>query len=333
MYVGNKTNFGGAKTSENSFGQAFLKGFGSGMSGIGNLGNLFGDWLQFDRQKQLYNLQRQDALSDYAMQRNDYLSDLASERAYNSPLAQVARLKAAGINPNVAFGSGSPANTSSGAENTSGVRGAVAASPATRSSGGFGSAFLQDMAGLISSGTDMAQARALHADLAVKNATVLKMLSEVKGIDEKTKAQEIENGWLDFMYESEINERYQRISESIDRMNTAAIERSNMIFDLKSIKPAQLEHIQSQTSLAYSRVQEIAQQMSHFENIKDYKVRQESALALEKEMDSAIASFEKELKAIGVPSQEKNKFHGFISEQVQRLKLLREAIISINFGN
>lgn len=53
--------------------------------------------MDFDRQ--LYEQQYQDSVDMYKMQLADSRENTANERAYNSPAAQAARLKAAGINP------------------------------------------------------------------------------------------------------------------------------------------------------------------------------------------------------------------------------------------
>lgn len=50
----------------------------------------------------MYNRQRQDALADWKMQNE-----------YNSPAAQMERLKAAGLNPNLVYGNGSATTTAS----------------------------------------------------------------------------------------------------------------------------------------------------------------------------------------------------------------------------
>lgn len=52
--------------------------------------------------RESYNTQRKDALSDWAMQ-----------NAYNDPSAQMARLKAAGLNPNLVYGTGAQAQATS----------------------------------------------------------------------------------------------------------------------------------------------------------------------------------------------------------------------------
>lgn len=54
-------------------------------------------------QEHMYDRQRQDALADWNMQ-----------NAYNLPAAQMARLKAGGLNPNLVYGNGSSAVTSQG---------------------------------------------------------------------------------------------------------------------------------------------------------------------------------------------------------------------------
>lgn len=55
----------------------------------------------------------------YARQREDSLSDWAMQNEYNSPQAQMARLKAAGLNPNMVYGQGAVANSSSGPRSSS----------------------------------------------------------------------------------------------------------------------------------------------------------------------------------------------------------------------
>lgn len=52
--------------------------------------------------REMYDIQRKDALADWAMQNE-----------YNSPAAQMKRLQAAGLNPNLVYGSGTVANNAS----------------------------------------------------------------------------------------------------------------------------------------------------------------------------------------------------------------------------
>lgn len=78
------------------------------------LGDVVGSIVQGAQNRQ----QRQFALDMYNRQRTDALADWNMQNAYNSPASQMARLKAAGLNPNLVYGNGAVAN------NTSGVRSA-----------------------------------------------------------------------------------------------------------------------------------------------------------------------------------------------------------------
>lgn len=71
-----------------------------GTSLIGGTANA---WMEGRRNKQ----QREWALAMYNRQRADALSDWERQNMYNSPSAQMERLKAAGLNPNLVYGSGS----------------------------------------------------------------------------------------------------------------------------------------------------------------------------------------------------------------------------------
>lgn len=59
-------------------------------------------------QEKMYGVQRQDALTDWA-----------NQNAYNSPEQQMQRLKDAGLNPNLVYGNGAVANSSSAARPSS----------------------------------------------------------------------------------------------------------------------------------------------------------------------------------------------------------------------
>lgn len=55
----------------------------------------------------------------YGVQRNDALSDWRMQNQYNSPEAQMARLKAAGLNPNLVYGNGATATSSQAVRSSS----------------------------------------------------------------------------------------------------------------------------------------------------------------------------------------------------------------------
>jgi hypothetical protein len=59
----------------------------------------------------MYRVQRQDALTDYDKQRRDSLADFTMQNQYDSPTEQMNRLREAGLNPNLVYGSGASAGS------------------------------------------------------------------------------------------------------------------------------------------------------------------------------------------------------------------------------
>jgi len=68
---------------------------GAGTSGVNMLSQTLNNQAQRKWNEKMYGIQRQDALADWQMQ-----------NAYNSPQAQMERLKEAGLNPNLVYGNG-----------------------------------------------------------------------------------------------------------------------------------------------------------------------------------------------------------------------------------
>lgn len=83
------------------------------------------------RQAQMYHQQREDALADWNMQ-----------NAYNSPAAQMGRLRAAGLNPNLVYGSGSVVANSQSQPRGASPGGPTGIAPRLDLSG-IGEAFMQ----------------------------------------------------------------------------------------------------------------------------------------------------------------------------------------------
>ena len=83
-----------------------LPAVAAGIPIVGSVINAVSQGVQNKKARQfaerMYNTQRSDALADWRMQ-NDY----------NSPAAQMARLKSAGLNPNLVYGNGAEATSSS----------------------------------------------------------------------------------------------------------------------------------------------------------------------------------------------------------------------------
>lgn len=273
-----------------------VAGSGAIGSAIGVVGNLIGDAIQYKRQKDMYNTQREHALEDYATQRKDYLSDLANERAYNSPLAQVQRLKQAGINPNVAFGSGSPSNTVSTATNQSQMRGSdvpqVAGSP-------LGESALRGAAGLIHSSLAGVQSQNILQDIALKKAEAIKVLSDSRLNYSKDVRQKIENSFLDSMFTADLAEKQARTNQLIDSLETAALARLSSTYDLYHLKPTQKAQVEAAIAQYYASIRSINQQTAYFDSVKNIRQRNEIMDMKIKSVDMAEAHFKRDIiKAI-----------------------------------
>ena len=301
MPTGASTNLGAGLASPTKFsnvasGLGSLAGsvLGSGAIGsaIGVLGNLVGDAIQYKRQQKMYNTQREDALEDYAMQRKDYLADLASERAYNSPLAQVQRLKEAGINPNVAFGSGSPANTVSTASNHANVRASsvpqVAGSP-------LGDSMLRGATGMIQSSLAGVQSQNMLQDIALKKAEAIKVLSDANLSYSKDVRQKIENSFLDSMFTADLAEKQARTNQLIDSLETAALSRLSSTYDLYHLKPAQKAQIEAAVAQYYANVRSINQQTAYFDSVKNVRQRNEIIDMKRNSYQMAVDHFRRDL--------------------------------------
>lgn len=70
-------------------------------TGLGIFGNLLSNQINNNAQRRLYEQQYRDSLKFYNMQREDNLELWNMNNEYNSPAEQAARLRAAGINPDL----------------------------------------------------------------------------------------------------------------------------------------------------------------------------------------------------------------------------------------
>lgn len=77
---------------------------------IGAAGSILGNVLTGESQASQNEKARQFSLDMYARQRADSLADWERQNLYNSPQSQMSRLKAAGLNPNLVYGTGAVAN-------------------------------------------------------------------------------------------------------------------------------------------------------------------------------------------------------------------------------
>lgn len=96
-------------------------GIGAGISAAGNIiGGLFQNSSNKSSNKLAFQQQQQLMRDEYLYNSQLYNEAFQREASYNSPLAQMSRLRMAGVNPFVAFGQGySPAETALGAQSVS----------------------------------------------------------------------------------------------------------------------------------------------------------------------------------------------------------------------
>lgn len=87
--------------------------------GIGAAANIAGNLINAGSQRRENTRQRQFAMDMYNRQRNDALADWNMQNAYNDPSAMMARLKHAGLNPNLAYGNPTTAGVASSVRSSS----------------------------------------------------------------------------------------------------------------------------------------------------------------------------------------------------------------------
>lgn len=142
---------------------------GSGI--VSDIANLFGQ-SKANKQSQafqvgMYNRQRADALADFNMQ-----------NAYNSPQQQMARLKAAGLNPNLVYGHGADAGMAAPVRSSS--PGSYQAKfPELRGLSGIGDVAMQAVQQHMQAKQLQLNAGAVAADISNKSAQAAKALSEI----------------------------------------------------------------------------------------------------------------------------------------------------------
>lgn len=306
------------------------RGLLSGLSGIAAGGlNMLGDYLAYKRQNKLYDKQRQHALSDYERQRQDYLSDLVSERAYNSPLAQVARLREAGINPNTVFGSGSVSNVSSQARNmgmpNSSSFPSVSSSP-------IGSTIVDSIMPSMNASLTQLQAKNLEMDIQEKRANVIRTLNSA-GLDfSKKRYQDIANRFADSMFQTDVSLKKQQVISLVDSLKTSAIERLSLEFDLSHLKPseyakaqASIANIQASTDKLFKDIALLTQTYDFTESVKEYR-------KLEEHMKSLLAQYDSQVRSYEVPL-ELDKPRDRLAKNIrQEVRLWFEAVTPLKFG-
>lgn len=194
--------------------------------------------------QQMWNMQNQYNENRYAKERADKLSDWERQNEYDSPAAQMARYKAAGINPHAIYG-----NMSGGASmDATAMANASAPStsaPSKTSAGGWSPQplsfdFLQNMAPIIGARKQAAETDNLKAqNRLIEQETILKSLETFgKQLSNNKLGMEnslLKNTWHNSVQAADLNiqklkQDLQYSSQANDRANTAtqlAINKDN----------------------------------------------------------------------------------------------------------
>lgn len=280
-------------------------------------------------QEKMHGIQRQEALSDIETQRAYQNQLISDERAYNTPEAQVQRLRDAGLNPSLAYGDGiESGNYSIGSPDVASPSGTPV------SSGNIAPDFsaLGNLQATIPSlmNAEANQRNASTAEFradferSLSQAQVLKYLSERHYINEKTYGEMLENLYrestmgkraellkkqVDEVAQT-IAESKQRISESLSRVNVNEKQSSKISADIDFIN-------QNLNNLKLVADQVKAETFKTWESGKTEVLKRENlsadtslkeASTLLTESRRALTNLEGELKRLDIPKAEVDAF-------------------------
>lgn len=204
--------------------------------------------------REMYARQRADALADISDARQYYQQMLADERAYNSSASQVARLKAAGLNPALAYGGQITTAAPSGGFSSATPQPAhVPSSPIAQVSmpdlsGGFQSIF--------SSMTNkrVADSNIRNQDLITRADVILKA-AQSRVLDSQNAGQMLQNLFM----QSTLDERIELVTLEIENayssivnldLQNASLQNEIDAFPIRMEKvKAEIENIVANTSL------------------------------------------------------------------------------------
>lgn len=232
--------------------------------------------------REMYAKQRADNLADVADARAYYRQMLDDERAYNSSAAQVERLKAAGLNPALAYG---------GQVTTAAPSGSFSSDkPTPAAVGSFHSPVptLSDPSAAISAA---AAARNSKTNQFLSRADALLKLAQSNLIDKESIGQELDN-----LYQSaSMQDKLDLLSEDINlaraqvintHFNSANLSAELDLFELRAKKLAtEVDNISADTSLTPERRQQLI--ASSFESFSRTELNR---------INSTVAKVEKEIK-------------------------------------
>ena len=197
--------------------------------------------------REMYAQQRADNLADIADARQYYQKMLADERAYNSSAAQIARLKAAGLNPALAYGGQVTTAAPSGGFSSSTPQ------PAQISQTPFPQIAPPDFAGIA------ANYKRVQNESMIAKADVVLKAAQSKVLDQQTAGLLLDN----LFKQSTLDDRIELVSKSLEQANET-IRQTQLVnktyqndidsFPLKIEQlKAEIESIRADTSLTENR--------------------------------------------------------------------------------
>lgn len=198
-----------------------LATIGAGLPVVGSAVNAIAQGIQNKKARQfsekMYGRQRADALADWHMQ-----------NAYNSPEAQMERLKAAGLNPNLVYGNGADAQSSSAVRSSSSQSWNPQAPQIDLS--GTVSGFLDVKVRQAQLDNLAAQRQLMEADLQTKRMQPAKIAADIAASTAGTNLKQKDIEWYDTVKQASmesiaasINQRMAQTQYTIDENQRKAI--------------------------------------------------------------------------------------------------------------
>lgn len=194
-------------------------------------------------QEKMYNRERQDSLADWNMQ-----------NAYNSPTAQMARLKDGGLNPNMIYGTGSQAAV--------GNAGSMPRQSTPAGGSTYQNPIPSDIGSSIFAGAiQQQQLKNLQAQEAAIKADTIKKSADTLNVGSRTDLSKFELGLKQSLFETILGQANANLSRTLVGTNimNAANDRAQSSFEVgikqqaQSLINARLDELQKQSNLVTSQ--------------------------------------------------------------------------------
>jgi len=304
---------------------------GSLISGVGSIAGMIGQNKIVN--KQIAAQREENRLNRYynqmlARQQNQWnLEQWNRENAYNSPLAQMYRLRQAGLNPDLMYGQGTTGNSAGSPEMTSGAPSEPQDMSAMLSKRSFGQTMQQILDREQQRRMNEAQIEAIKAntnktnaettginlDNFVKNGTKEYMI-QIAGVNvtNAQKSGQLTDAQRQAVYQG-IEESKQKIDESKATVDQIRAIISKLDFDKQQdVKRLILEELKNNAEISelYSRVNL---------NNSQTKLNNSQTKLNENELDELIATFTFRLVGLTLDNQEKRGRIAVLSQEAEKI--------------